>query len=326
MHKKYLKIIALFLILLFSFQLCGFSLFNSTEVAVDTEKNYVYQHISAETLLSEIKSDKKNAKEKYNNSFILLSGMFESADTGSGKLSIINSEYESINCIFDKEQSIDTSDFRFKDRVAVFGKCSFWFDEVRLVEVKKVIFAPVISSSEVYYTLDGISFDKSSSVQRTLNNGKVKFYIPSRWKSIENNISEMELGNIEGYQYVLNKTPDSSDAVPESLFVCYFDKDKLLKEPADIKYTDKVEKAIVENIEGRTDNFSSKSVKTYYGANYHYYHGKFSDDFDMGKGYRTEYIFQPDGDRGLILFLYLYTNTNHISDVMITTRLLEVEE
>lgn len=323
MNNTY-RIIAVMIILIISIQLCGFATIKP-DIAIDTEKHHVYKHITAEDLLSELSADKKNAQNKYKNQYILLSGLFESADSNGNSFSIINSKYESINCVFEKKLNIDTSDYSFMDKVAVYGKCTFSFGKIKFTDVKKIMTAPVVRSTEVFYTLDETSFEKSTSLERTLNEGKVKYYIPSKWKDIEVNISEQGIGSIEGYQYVLNNTPGSSDAVPESFFICYFDK-KLLKESADIKNTDSVEKAIIENIDGSVGKFPSYKVNTYYGVNYQYYLGKYTDAMETGKGYHTEYVFQSDGDRGIIMYLYLYRDAKHISDVMITTRLLEIME
>ncbi|MCR5303442.1 MAG: hypothetical protein K6E33_02685, partial [Lachnospiraceae bacterium] len=41
--------------------------------------------------------------------------------------------------------------------------------------------------------------------------------------------------------------------------------------------------------------------------------------------YKTEFIFQPVGKDGLVMYLYLYDqgNNDHRSDIMFVTRLLE---
>ena len=49
-----------------------------------------------------------------------------------------------------------------------------------------------------------------------LDNGRVEYYIPSFWEEIQHNISQENLGSIEGYQYVLNQMPGSQDTTPSS--------------------------------------------------------------------------------------------------------------
>lgn len=320
MQKKYYKLIALLLVPLFAAALCGFA-FTKPDVAVDTEKDHVYLHITAESLLAEFSANSKNAQEKFKNQYLLVSGLFESANKKTGGFSITNSNLDSIDCTFIKKLELDVSDYSFKDNVAVYGKCTYSFGKVKLVDVEKIIAAPAVRTSETYFTLDGTSLDKSAALERTLNGGKVRFYIPEKWKDIEVNISENHIGTIDGYQYVLNKTRGSSDAEPESLFVCYLSANKLLQK-ADMKNTDGVEKAIIENIEGSVGSFPAYKVTTYYGAKYQYYQGKFNDETEIGKGYRTEYIFEKDGDNGIIMFLYLYREENHLSDVLIAARMM----
>lgn len=321
MQKKYYKLLALLLVPLFVAGLCGFA-FSKPEIAVDTERDHVYLHITVESLLAEFSTNSKNAQEKYKGQYLLVSGLFESENKKTGGFSIINSNYDSIDCTFIKNLNLDVSNHSFKDKVAVYGKCTYSFGKLKLVDVEKIIVAPAVRTSETYFTLDGTSLDKSAALERTLNDGKVKFYIPEKWKDIEVNISEEGIGSMDGYQYVLNKTRGSSDTEPESLFICYLESDKL-RYVSDMKNTDGVEKAIIENIEGSVGTFPAYKTTTSYGAKYQYYLGKFNDETEVGKGYRTEYIFQADGDRGIIMFLYLYREEKHLSDVLIAARMLE---
>jgi hypothetical protein len=117
---------------------------------------------------------------------------------------------------------------------------------------------------------------------------------------------------------------ESGDPEPELLFICYFDK-KLLKEQGDVAHKARdTEKAIVKNIEGKvTGFFPSKTAYTYYGSTYKYYLGKYSDPAQLGRGYHTEYVFQEDGDRGIIVLLYVYREEKHLSDVMFAARFIE---
>ena len=308
------------ILLVTAISLSSFTLFNSS-VEIDTTANRVYKYITADQLLNDFSKNSKSAQTKYNNKFVLMSGLFESSDNKG--LSVMNDSYSSVACTFDKNTSGNIK-FSFKDKVAVYGKVSVTFGKPELTEVRKVIETPVVRSSEIYYTLDGTSFDKTAAVERTLKNGRIRYYIPSNWKKIEADIAKNKLGIIEGYQYVLNKTPGNTSEVPESLFVCYFDKD-LLKTTSDIKSTEQVEKAIISNInpDEKIGTFPSANITTYYGARYQYYSGKYQRGF--GQAYRTEYVFQPDGENGIVMFLYLYPNDNkYLSEVIMTTRFTEI--
>jgi len=183
-----------------------------------------------------------------------------------------------------------------------------------------------IRSDEMYYQLDGSSFDRKNATKVTLHEGAVEYYIPDSWASeaIQHSIVEDNLGIMEGHQYTLNKL-DPSESVPESLFVCYFDNETHLSDYLnDADETELIEKAIVENILGSVGKFPSKESKTYYGSDYDYYTGSFKSMLEMGTGYHTEFVFQADGEEGIVLVLYVYKNTRHLSDVMFVTRFIEI--
>jgi len=97
-----------------------------------------------------------------------------------------------------------------------------------------------------------------------------------------------------------------------------------LREVTDIDRLDDVEKLMIQNIENKNSisGFPLKKVKTYYNANYQYYRGNFKTE--LGTGYRTEYIFQKAGETGILMYLYLYKEEKNISDIMLITRLLEI--
>lgn len=302
--------------------LCGFALFES-KVAIDTEKNPVYAHVTADQFLKSIEISKDTAEKKYDGQYLMISGRFGNHDADQKVFTVMNQDARSVVCEYDKTFSGSFGQFQNQEQIAVYGKCKVLFGKFSITDVKKVTAAPNFKSAEQYFMLDGKTLDKSTATERTLNQGKVKFYIPSAWKSVEKNIQDEQLGSIEGYQYVLNRLSDGKKADAESLFVCYFDK-KMLKNPDDIKKTKDVEKQIVMNIEGKVDRFPSRSDTASYGAEYNYYVGKYTDAMDVGKGYHTEYVFQEDGDQGIILYLYLYREAVHISDIMLITRLLEI--
>ena len=304
--------------------MCG-AIFSKPKVKIDTEKNPVYEFVTAERFLKAIAVSKDTAEKNYDDKFILISGLFESHDASKKCFTIMNSERKSVTCEYDKTFKGNIDEFIYKDSIAVYGKCNVSFGKFTITDVKKIIRAHDARSSEQYYTIDGTNLDKASATERTLSDGKIKYYIPSTWKSIEKNIYEEELGTIEGYQYVLNRLPDGNKSEPESLFVCYFDKN-LLKDAADIKSTEDVEKMMIKNIEGNVGSFPSVSTTTYYDADYKYYLGKYTDIMDIGKGYHTEYVFQKHGNSGIIMYLYLYREPKHISDVMLITRLLDIEK
>lgn len=317
------RILSVLLLLVTVTALCGFA-FAGSNIAADTETYHVYKYVTADDLLTLYSANRANAKSRYADQYLLISGRFENSTKDS--FNIMNSSNVSLRCDIPKNTYIDLSQYRFNESiVAVYGKCTFVpiSDEIRIV-AERVILQPRVISSDTYFTIDGSSFDRSAASEQTLADGRVRYYIPPAWHKIETRINtggEDSLGNIDGYQYQLNLLPGGS-AEPESLFVCYFDK-KHLSNVDQIRLTNKVEKAIIDNISGHSSSFNFSRRNTYYGRKYDRYFGKYNDELDAGKGYRVEYIFEPDGDRGMVMYLYLYRETRHLSDVMFTMRFLE---
>lgn len=324
MHMNKLKnaVLIVFLAALGSV-LCG-ALWSRPSVVIDTEKNIVYEYITAETLVNDFSEDSGKAESRYDGKFFLVAGLYETGNDGENSFSIMDRNMNSVSCSYSKNTSVSDR-FSFKDKVAVYGKLKYSFGKYELTDVQKIIPAPAARSSEIYYTLDGTFADRSASVERELNNGKIKFYIPKAFTGIENSIKDDETGEMEGFQYNLSKLSADKSNEPEALFVCYFDK-KLLRETSDITRTNDVEKLIIQNIENKNSivGFPSKKIKTYYDAEYQYYRGNFTSN--VGTGYRTEYVFQKAGDDGILVYLYLYKEEKHISDVMLITRMLEINE
>lgn len=323
---KYKRILSISLIACITTILYGFS-FSKKAVSVDTEKNRVYQYITVDSILDAFSRDTKTAREEYEGNYYLMSGKIKEISKKGDSVSIYSSSSDNTmkcNCT-DKNVRNDILKFEVGDSVAVYGKLTVdVFDKEQHIQIEKIIKNPSsIKSDETFFLLNGDKFDAADTLERTLGNGRVKYLIPTNWSEIEVNIAENDLGSIEGYQYVLNKMPGNTNAVPEYVFITYFDK-KLLKEASDIKKVDGVEKIIVENIEGNVDKFSSKKVHTYYDAEYQYYLGKYTDQLDAGKGYRTEYIFQEDEDKGIVLIVYVYRDNNYLSDVIFVSRFLKL--
>ena len=88
--------------------------------------------------------------------------------------------------------------------------------------------------------------------------------------------------------------------------------------------TELIEKALVENILGNGGSYSSKKVDTYYGSEYVYYIGSYKTAFDTGTGYHTEFIFQADGEDGIVVMLYVYKEAKHLSDILFVSRFLKM--
>lgn len=329
MGKK--KIWTVLIVICACFSLCGMGWFGSVKVVMDTESNKIYRYCTADTVLSDFAKDSKGAKARYQNELVLLSGKIKEIGKNGKNITVsgIQISGQGIVCSYNKELRTTASSLHNGDDVAVYGTFTVdVFDqELRIKAVKITEVPSAVTSHEMYYLLDGTSFDKAKAVKVSLKDGAAEYVIPSSWtgKEIQRDIEAEKLGFMEGYQYVLNQLGAGS-SVPESLFICYFDNQTQLSDYQNVSgETEQIEKVIVENILGKVGSFPSKRVKTYYGKEYVYYTGSYQTAFDAGTGYHTEFVFQADGEDGIVVMLYVYKEPKHLSDIMFVSRFLEIK-
>lgn len=309
--------------------LCGLG-FNNVTVLVDTENNYVYEYVSTDDILTDFAKDNNVATRRYENGYYIISGKVENISKKGDTIDISGALVTDSHIICSCPKALRSEALKFKagDGIGVYGKVTVdLIDKDIHILAEKLVSAPEGVKSGSFYLLDGKNINKNSMSTRTLNNGKIKYRIPAAWKGVEHSIVEDEIGTIEGYQYVLNHLPGSTDTVPESFFVCYFDNASRLENTDDKDETELIEKAIINNIsgEGKGDSARTRDVTTYYGAKYNYFIGSYTDVDESGNnGYHVEYIFQKNGTDGLIMYLYIYKDAKHLSDVFFVTRFLEM--
>ena len=292
------------------------------ELVINAETNHVYRYAPVEKILS-------GARNIYDGQYVLVTGRFKN---GSDKTFNItdsendDSENDFLECVVKKDVTVNVSGYKHDDFIAVYGKCEFHNKGIRRKDVVKVTAPPSAVktlSDEAYFTEDGEVFDKASAVMRSLADEKIKYSISPQLAAVEVNIRESENGVIEGYQYVLDSL-DENDNAAESLFVCYFDK-TMLEHPTDIsKKAKETERAIVSNISGDPGNSYPNLFNSYSSADngkkFRYYRNLYRRP--DGTGYYAEYAFTPYND-GMVMFLYVYIEPKHRSDVMFVMRFLE---
>lgn len=324
------KIIAVIAVLCVCLTLSGAGWFGTTKVTVDTESNYVYELCTAQEILSEFAANGKTAREKYQGVPVLVTGKVISVGSGGKNIVVTGMETSkgNIECTFDKALRAAAKQYSAGDKVAVYGRLIVnVFNGDIFLSADNITTPPVAATShDMYYLLGGASFDRQNAARETLAGGQVEYYVPTAWtgKKIRHNVKEENLGTMEGYQYVLNKL-DGQSTVPESVFVCYFDNKTQLGFEGDADETKLIEKAIVKNILGSVGTFPTKKVTTYYDAEYNYYDGVFKNALEAGEGYRTEFIFQADGEDGIVVVLYVYREAKHVEDLLFLIRFLEVK-
>ncbi len=329
MHVHRRKLM-LMMVLLFSTLLCGF-IFHSSEMTLDTEKNIVYQKDTVDKILEDFSSNHDFSKDKYNKTQVVLLGKLSEiakkhnavtlvsvSGTQTGTVKCSSSDADVIACI----ETLSVGDV-----VKVYGEFSISLIGSHLtMEVSKIEKTTDDAvSGPCFSLLNGKTMDREKMFVRTLAGDKITYYIPEAWLEAEYLIADNELGSIEGYQYRLNEIPSSAAVQPESFFVCYFD-NKLLKKSSDKSKTELIERAIIANILKKNpdslDKFPAKKVNTYYGARYQYYQDAYQDI--LGEGHHVEFVFQPVDTEGIIVYLYVYSDANHVDDIMFLMRLLEI--
>lgn len=327
MKRKYFSLFIFFVGIL----LCGF-IFDNLEMTLDTEKNIVYQNYDIDKVLSDFSENADLAKADYHKAKIVLWARVSEVTSNNKKVTLISlngMQKGSIKCSF-SEQAVmeDIKTLSPGDTVKVYGEFSVSFIgnhlEMKASKLEKT--STDIVSTAWYSLLNGNTIDRETMDVRTLSEDEITYYIPKDWSEIEVNLIDNQLGSIEGYQYRLNELPLSADVLPESFFVCYFDT-KLLKNSSDKHKTEQIERAIISNILGKKpdqlDKFPAKKVEAYYGIKYHYYQDAYRDA--LGQGYHAEFVFQPVGTDGIIIYLYIYHEAKHLDDIMVLMRLLEIK-
>lgn len=311
--------------------LCGF-IFDNPEMTLDTEENIVYQNLSIDKLLADFAADDDLAEETYAKARIVLWGKVSEISKNAKDVTLISlngNQEGSIKCSSSNKDIIAyVKTLSQGDIVKVYGKFSISLvgKDMCMDTTKIEKTADQLRSNTCYSMLNGNTVDREDMYIRTLADEKITYYIPTEWSGMEYDLVENKLGRIEGYQYRLNEMPQSATVQPESLFICYFD-NKLLKNSSDKSKTDQIERAIIANILNKDadslDKFPTEKVTTYYGTKYQYYQDAYKDI--LGQGHHVEFVFQKVDTDGIIVYLYIYTDANHVNDIMYLMRLLDVK-
>lgn len=325
--KRMRKPMAVFFVIM----LCLFmtaSMFKTTEMALDTDQNVIYQNEDLEYFMIRRIAGADAAKSTYQNGYYVFLGTVRSKDGDNKKISLgklRDTSMDVLDCSTSKKEVMQSlSDIYVGNTVKVYGKLTLgildgkWelvVDKIEKTEEEKL-------SRTAYSSRNGMNMDTEDMLQRSLNSGRAKYLIPKDWAGVEKNIVLSGLGTMEGYQYCLNEI-DSQSVQPESLFVCYFENDKHLLRTSDKSETDLIERAIVKNILKKDPGASLTKKQTYYGTGYHYYQDAYRTA--LGQNYHAEFVFQPDGTRGMVVYLYVYREKAHLDQVMLTMRLLTVQ-
>lgn len=322
-HRVFSSVLAVAMCLLMTA-----SMFKTTEMTMDTTKNIIYQNESMEYFLIRRKSSPDSAKSLYQNGYFLFLGTIRSKNSDNKKITlgkISDTSLDTLSCrASDLEVIRALSELSVGNTVKVYGKLTVgildgeW--ELALDKVEKTTETEV--SRTAYSTISGTTFDTEAMIKKSLSGGHVNYLIPKDWQAVEKNLVLSGLGTMEGYQYCLNEIGNQS-VHPESLFVCYFENDKHLLRSNDKSQTDLIERAIVKNILKKDPGTALTKRQTYYGTDYHYYQDAYNSA--LGQNYHAEFVFVPDGTKGMVVYLYVYREKKHLDQIMMTMRLLTVD-
>ncbi|MCM1124316.1 MAG: hypothetical protein NC416_17180 [Eubacterium sp.] len=309
-------------ILLFATLSCGFSL--KKTVTLNTESRILYQNCSVDQLLSDIGKNFDVAKDKYDDGYYIIVGKIAEIADNNKEVVLGGDKGNSqgtITCSVDQSM---IAGYRNSDIVKVYGEVKISGSQNKpkikmdLVKIEKADGYAAVDTKYSY--IEGGTYDTAVMQEQKLHGGKVKYYVPKEWGAVEYNIVP-DLGDMEGYQYVLNALPDKPAVEPESLFVCYFDSKNKLSDRDQVNETKAIRKLIVTNILGANDLKETKR-KTYYGTEYYYYVGTYKDKQE--ETHRVEFVFQDIKNEGMVVYLYVYEQEEHVNDIMCVMRCLTV--
>ncbi len=325
------KTTILCLSLMLSWMLLTGGIFNTALVTLDTKNNVVYQNRTFDSIAADFEGDLDKALEKYNNKYYAVRGRvgFKNEDNNGLTLRCVDINRQGrLECSTNnKNVAVLIKELKPGDNVVVYGKLSVSiFKEDLQLSIDGVSRSDKELPPTTYSLKNGKSIDTGNMETKTLKGGKIEYRIPADWIEVEHNIKEEGLGTMEGYQYCLNEISGSASVKPESFFVCYFDNNQL-SDQNDRKLTDSIERTIAANIlnkdVSKLKTLPSKRVTTYYGAKYQYYDDKYNNQ--IGEGYHTEFVFEQDGSDGIVVYIYIYKDKNHMDDIFFVMNMLDIK-
>lgn len=320
----------LFILLIIAIS-CGFT-FKKKVVVLDTENHILYKNCSVGQIFSDMKKDEDLAKEVYDDGYYAIEGAIKEISTNH-KTVIIEEDKDhdttlSIECsASDKSLIAKIGDLKVGETVVVYGKIKVSAIQSKVsIEAVQITRGSGGTESETKYSyIDGSTYDIASMDNRTLADGKVKYFISEKWAGVEKNNLENNTQSMEGFQYILNEIPTESATEPESFFVCYFDSNAKLNDRGQANDKKGIRKAIVDNILGADiENKEIIKIKTYYGSEYYYYVGSYNDKQEQP--HRVEFVFQEVGNEGMVVYLYVYKEEKHLEDILSVMRFLEIQQ
>ena len=195
--KTAVSVMALLLCVL----LCG-SIFKQSEMALNVEKSIVYQNDTMETFLIRSKSNSNMALKTYHNSYYVFLGILRAKMTGNKKIylgSLTSYTTDTLYCVAANDDvQAQIADLMVGNTVKAYGKMTYELNGTWTLTVDKIEKSSDTSVvSTAYSTVSGMTIDQQKMISRELGKGKVKYWIPADWESVEKDLIKTKLGTME---------------------------------------------------------------------------------------------------------------------------------
>ena len=293
--------------------------------------NHLYYSTDIVSLNLEHRASWSKFKEKYDDHYVVL--------TGEIRAHSVSKNYKDVDMYMNNEGvHIDTSDsavlgvakqLKSGDRFTVYGTVTGIKKDKYEIEAERVLInnnREPAQGRHIYYGNDAIT---SAEISDLTGDGHIVMNVPWEWNS-EYIKQDLNNNDVKGYQFFLNALSPRNTERAEIFYVFYFDYLTYL-DPTPSKLTagdrEDIEELIIKNIVGTpeakleidAENFAVNNIKIDYCKT------RYTVD---GKSYSLEFMFRPDGYKGLVCMLYLYFpregSTNHLEEAAYTAGTLDI--
>lgn len=310
------KIICLSLSIAMIIPLCGFSIFGNSYAALDVKSTIVYTGYSVDALAEDFKNYDK-AESKYDGHHVTVIGTIF-AVAGDCKEITLQSQNKTIDGYVKVKIKSQLTGMVAKlqtgDIVRVYGQAVVHKIPVKeiYIDADEVSVEPDWGATD--YAVGTVSGEYMTATGMTERNvGKAVLNIPKDWEAVE---SPLTANGVSGFGYKLNEISDGYKQIPEQFYCFCFDKEKYLLSLTDKDETEAIERAVVNNIlrNESISKFPTHEATDSNGRDFDYYTTGYTDS--QREGHNVEFVFTDIGTDGILVMLYVFTQSDHKDDIM----------
>ena len=315
-------------LLLTAILLCGGSSpFSSNEPRLTPDNNIIYEKVLIPSVAITLKEDFEAGKARYEGHDIVCTvKLKEPLDDET--LIVYSPENQTSSIKVNLKEKADYSNVEPNSDIKIYGKIHVGKESKPEISID-ADHTYINASSTIYdYEFyDGKKYNTRDTEAVSLAGGKVKYYVPSSWKTVERN-DPIGVDAGCGKCYFLNALKNSSTV--ECFCIFYFDISKYVTFESDFSKTKQIEVSIIKNIlpdifSGMNGlrtvpivSFPQKSVDASYGRSYEYFTAPYNN-------HDVEFVFTPTED-GLCVMTYIYFNDySSRQDILYLMRTLETK-